>query len=46
MGSLYQLSYDIVLKEEDNVKAFIDDLRIRNGNLNISLNLIDDVTYG
>lgn len=35
MGSLYELQYKIVLKNPDIEKAFIDDLRCRNGNLNI-----------
>ena len=37
MGSLYKLSYEVELKSEDNVQSFIDDLRTRNGNLEISL---------
>lgn len=37
MGSLYELTYDIELKEPDSSKSFIDELRCRNGNLNIIL---------
>ena len=37
MGSLYKLTYRIKLKDSDSVKDFIDELRIRNGNLEISL---------
>ena len=37
MGSLYKLIYKIQLKDEDNIQSFIDDLRCRNGNLEISL---------
>ena len=37
MGSLYKLSYQVELKSEDNVQAFIDELRCRNGNLEISM---------
>ena len=37
MGSLYELSYTVRLKSAAMSKAFIDDLRIRNGNLNIIL---------
>ena len=37
MGSLYKLSYLIELNSEDEVQAFIDDLRCRNGNLEISI---------
>ncbi|NRT77810.1 DUF4956 domain-containing protein [Clostridium beijerinckii] len=36
-GALFELNYTINLKEEVNQKNFIDDLRCRNGNLNISL---------
>lgn len=36
MGSLYELHYQIVLKQKDIEKEFIDELRCRNGNLNIS----------
>jgi hypothetical protein len=37
MGSLYELTYFVRLKSTSMPKAFIDDLRCRNGNLNISL---------
>ncbi|MBR6697613.1 MAG: DUF4956 domain-containing protein [Lachnospiraceae bacterium] len=35
MGSLFKLSYEIVLKDESKEKEFIDALRCRNGNLEI-----------
>ena len=35
MGSLYRLSYDIELKDAAASQAFIDELRCRNGNLEI-----------
>lgn len=35
MGTLYELSYDIHLKDKDVSKQFIDELRCRNGNLNV-----------
>lgn len=35
MGSLFKLTYDIKLKDEKDEKAFIDELRCRNGNLEI-----------
>lgn len=35
MGSLYELSYEIELKEDVHVKAMLDEIRCRNGNLNI-----------
>ncbi len=37
MGSLYKLKYDIVFKESSMEKALIDELRCRNGNLEISI---------
>ena len=36
-GALYELNYSIHLKNDVNQKKFIDSLRVRNGNLNISL---------
>lgn len=39
MGSLFKLSYDVVMKRNANEKKFIDDLRCRNGNLEISMSL-------
>lgn len=36
MGSLYKLKYDVVFKNTDDEKSFIDDLRVRNGNLEIA----------
>ena len=36
MGSLYELKYEILLKSGTSVKAMIDELRTRNGNLTIS----------
>ena len=35
MGTLYELCYSIALKEPEISKEFIDQLRCRNGNLNI-----------
>ena len=35
MGSLYELSYKIELLDLHTTKAFLDELRTRNGNLNI-----------
>ena len=36
LGALYKLSYDLTLKDAGGEKAFIDALRCRNGNLEIS----------
>jgi hypothetical protein len=37
MGSLFRLTYDIKLKDEGSEKDFIDKLRCRNGNLEITI---------
>ena len=37
MGSMFRLSYKIQMKNPAQEKAFIDDLRTRNGNLEISI---------
>ena len=35
MGTLYELSYSIILKDTEKTKEFMDAIRCRNGNLNI-----------
>ncbi len=35
MGSMFQLTYEITLKNERDERAFLNDLRCRNGNLDI-----------
>ena len=37
MGSLFRLSYKVEMKRSADMKLFMDELRIRNGNLEISL---------
>lgn len=37
MGSMYELTYNVVLKDANKEKEFIDKLRVRNGNLTISM---------
>lgn len=37
MGSLFKLSYELILRYPNQEKAFLDQLRLRNGNLEISL---------
>lgn len=39
LGTLYELVYNVVIKNDVNEKNFIDELRCRNGNLNIILSL-------
>ena len=41
MGSLFRLTYEIVLKETGKEKEMIDALRVQNGNLEISLSRQD-----
>lgn len=37
MGSLYELRYQLILKENQNEKQLIDEIRVRNGNLPVML---------
>ena len=37
MGTMFELTYNVFMKSDTDEKAFIDDLRMRNGNLNIIL---------
>ena len=46
MGSLYKLSLEVNLKEGASVKEFLDELRTRNGNLDISLQRPTKTTEG
>lgn len=39
MGTLYELTYELSLKSDINEKELMDDIRTRNGNLNISLGI-------
>lgn len=40
MGTMYELSYRLVLRSAEQEKEFLDALRCRNGNLTISLGLV------
>ena len=43
MGSLYKLNYQIEMKDPSAVQSFMDDLRCRNGNLEIAfLNAVEE----
>ncbi|WP_020617260.1 DUF4956 domain-containing protein [Paenibacillus daejeonensis] len=46
LGSLYELVYAITLAPQADVKALLDAIRIRNGNLDISLTMTPPVTEG
>lgn len=39
LGSIYELHYDITMKKDVDEKEFLDELRCRNGNLNIILSV-------
>jgi len=39
MGTLFELSYDVIMKDNLSEKEFIDSIRCRNGNLNIQLGI-------
>ena len=40
MGTMYELSYRVELRNMEKEKEFIDALRCRNGNLSIILGLV------
>ena len=44
LGSLNKLRYNVTMKKAGTDKAFIDELRCRNGNLEINLNLMADAS--
>ncbi|MDY5576352.1 MAG: DUF4956 domain-containing protein [Lachnospiraceae bacterium] len=46
LGTLYELVYSVEMKKDANEKLFIDSIRCRNGNLNITLAIKDDMAYG
>lgn len=45
LGSLFKLTYDVSLKDISREKEFIDELRIRNGNLEISIFRQETISY-
>lgn len=40
-GSLFEVSYEVFLKNESDTKLFIDELRCKNGNLNVCLGMAE-----
>ena len=42
MGTLYELQYSIILKTREIPKEFIDEIRTRNGNLNITCSKVSE----
>ncbi len=45
LGSMYKLTYNIILKDKSFEKALIDDMRCRNGNLEISCGRVVSNTF-
>jgi len=45
MGSLYRITYNVDLKTIDNINNFVDDIRCRNGNLEVNLGIVQDGKY-
>lgn len=46
MGSLYRLHYRLTLKNDEQTQSFMDELRCRNGNLEIALGVAEDTKEG
>jgi hypothetical protein len=44
MGSLYKLTYKVEMKDQGEIRSFIDDLRVRNGNLEIQIFTLEGST--
>lgn len=42
MGTLYELRYELVLKDADKEKEFLDKIRVRNGNLTVMCSVLTD----
>ena len=40
MGTLYELRYTVILKQDAQLKAFMDEIRTRNGNLTVSCSIL------
>ena len=46
MGTMFELTYECRIKDESEEKQFIDELRVRNGNLNITMGMMPDSDGG
>ena len=46
MGTMFELTYKCRMKDESEQKQFIDELRVRNGNLNITMGMRPDSDGG
>ena len=43
MGSLFRLTYDVVLRQPSDSRSFINELRVRNANLEISIGTLPEI---
>lgn len=41
MGTMFELTYNVIVKKDADEKEFIDALRVRNGNLNVMLGMLE-----
>lgn len=46
MGTMFELTYNVRLKNSQDEKKFIDALRVKNGNLNISIGMMPEGNMG
>ena len=46
MGTMFEITYECRIKDESELKQFIDELRVRNGNLNITMGMMPDSDGG
>lgn len=46
LGSLSQLFYEVNIPSDTNLRDLMNDIRVRNSNLNISINLVEEKEYG
>lgn len=46
MGTMFELTYECRIKDESEQKQFIDELRVRNGNLNFTMGMMPDSDGG
>ena len=45
MGSMYEITYNVTMKKDINQKELLDEVRVRNGNLNVSLLKCEEGAY-
>lgn len=45
LGSLFQLYYELEMPDKINLQEFMNEIRMRNSNLNISINMLENTDY-